>query len=426
MPKQPDIILKPQLSLFFKIVTGILVGVYLLNCLTPLRLHVDMLRYYNIKECIEFGCPPDSEAAKDYLPYGYTVLLLLLSKLGILKSFTIVLINCIYLFAALYLLKKMFAATLQPFFFLIVVLLSWTIIKFVVHPLSELQYLFFSIASLYFYQQYSDTKKILPLLLAFIFGIIGFLTRTVGITLIAALIVSLIWGYRKQLILLIRKNRILIAVIILSAIGVIIFSKQLGLNHYRGVMSKQFQEGKSFGQIIQWHFTEWAEILLNTSVAKAINYFPPGIGKIFFIILGVLLFAGFLFILFRRRNNLPFVVKAYLLCYSLLIFNWPFYDPRFWVPIIPLIAIIITQTIFFDKSKPLKTVLSSMFIVYALLGVFAIGFITYTSLNKRSLARTQANGVYRNEYETHFFGKPQSDTARHIDASALHILQKYD
>jgi hypothetical protein len=96
------------------------------------------------------------------------------------------------------------------------------------------------------------------------------------------------------------------------------------------------------------------------------------------------------------------------------------------IRVFPLIAIITTQTIFFDKSKPLKTVLSSMFIVYALLGVFAIGFITYTSLNKRSLARTQANGVYRNEYETHFFGKPQSDTARHIDASALHILQKYD
>ena len=67
--------------------------VYLVNCLTPLRLHVDMLRYFAIKDCVELGCPPDSAAAKDYLPWGYTGLLLFLSKLGILKSFVIVAIN---------------------------------------------------------------------------------------------------------------------------------------------------------------------------------------------------------------------------------------------------------------------------------------------------------------------------------------------
>src|SRR4051812_22459970 len=85
----------------------ILAAVYLLNCFSPLRLHVDMLRYFAIKDCVELGCPPDSTAAKDYLPWGYTGLLLALSKIGLLKSFVLVLINCIYLGVSLYLIRKM-------------------------------------------------------------------------------------------------------------------------------------------------------------------------------------------------------------------------------------------------------------------------------------------------------------------------------
>ena len=52
----------------------------------PSRLHYDMLRYFAIKDCIESKCPPGADP-NDYMPYGYTGFLLLLSRLGILKSF---------------------------------------------------------------------------------------------------------------------------------------------------------------------------------------------------------------------------------------------------------------------------------------------------------------------------------------------------
>ena len=55
------------MSKWFKVVLYGLVVVYLVNCLTPLRLHVDMLRYFAIKDCIEFGCPADSVAASWHL-----------------------------------------------------------------------------------------------------------------------------------------------------------------------------------------------------------------------------------------------------------------------------------------------------------------------------------------------------------------------
>jgi 4-amino-4-deoxy-L-arabinose transferase-like glycosyltransferase len=402
-----------------------LAAIYLVNCLTPLRLHVDMVRYFLIKDCIEFGCPPDSDAAHDYMPYGYTALLLILSKLHLLHSFVLVLINCIYLAAGLWMVKKLFGDTVKPFVFLLIVLLNWTMIKYVTHPMSEMQYIFFSMASLYFFYRYTRDKRVVSLLAAFALGALAFLTRSVGVSLLGALVVGLMWQYRKELLQLIRRNKVLVAVVGVIIVGVIIFSKQLGLNHYTGVFNKQFEKGITFSAMIKWHFMEWSEVGFNTSIVKLFPFFPATLARLIFTVLGVVLFAGFAWLLFIRKNSVPFIVKVYLLFYSVLMFDWPFYDPRFWVPVLPLIAAVIAQ-VPLPKARFPKIVVSAVCAGYVVLGVAAVGYMTYTSLNRRVMVRTQANGVYRNEYETVLFGKPQSDTARHIDNDALSIIRRYN
>ena len=418
----------PQAQKYNFLLKGIiyaLVVLYLANCFTPLRLHVDMLRYFAIMDCIQLGCSPDSAAAQDYLPYGYTALLLALSKTGLLNSFVIVLINCVYLFGSLYMVRKLFEAGFHSLFFLLLVLLNWTTIKFVTHPLSEMQYLFFSTGSLYFFYRYTKNKHLLSLALAFASGVIAFLTRSVGIALAAALVTSLVWQYRKELLLLIQRNKILVAVIAAIIITVTLFYKQLGLYHYTGVFTKQFTEGVGFADILKWHFTEWAELGFNTSADKMMHYLPSSISKIFFVLAGFLFFAGFVYILFFRKNNIPFIIKAYLFFYIILMFNWPFYDPRFWLPVLPLIIAVIVQSPFI-KTKLVRALLFLLLAVYLILGILSVGYMTYTSLDKKVMARKQANGVYRNEYETLFFGKPQSDTANHTDPVILHVLERFN
>lgn len=414
-----------RVKTFFKALIFFLAGIYLLNCISPLRLHVDTLRYFAIKDCIESGCPPDSVAAKDYLPYGYTALMLVLSKLGLLKSFTIILINCLYLFGALYLINRIFKPYIAPLIFVAGVLLNWTTIKFVTHPLSEMQYLFFSVCSLYFFHRYSLTKKFVLLLPAFGFGALAFLTRSVGVTLIAALFAGLLWEYRKQVAILVRKHRILIVIVVLLFAGVIIFSKQLGLDHYTGVLNKQFDEGASFSKILRWHFTEWTEITLNISIARVESVWHSSLVGSLFMIVGIICFAGAVYLVFIRKNKIPFIVKAYLAFYTLLMFNWPFYDPRFWVPVVPLFIAALSSLI--PGKLPLqKFTLSAYGIGYTLIGLLAIGYYSYTSFNKELLAQKQANGMYRNEYETHFFGKPLSDTAKQVNQEFLHVLERHD
>ena len=106
-------------------------------------------------------------------------------------------------------------------------------------------------------------------------------------------------------------------------------------------------------------------------------------------------------------------------------FSWPFYDPRFWVPVIPLLIAVLLQ-VPFPKLQFGKLVISLFCAGYILLGIVSVGFLTYTSLDKKKFVRTQANGVYRNEYETFFYGKPQSDTATKTNAAILSVLQRYD
>ena len=397
---------------------------FFLNCLTPLRIHYDMLRYFAIKDCIESKCPPGADP-NDYMPYGYTGLLLLLSRLGILKSFSVVFINCLYLAGGLYFVRKIFHYISSPFFFFFLVLLNWTIIKFVAHPLSELQYLFFSLASLYAFHLFVQYKNFRDLLFAFILAGLAFLTRTVGISLVAALFAALIWEYRRQLVIIIRKNRIWVLTFLVAVTVVLIYSRQLGLNHYTGVMSKQFKEGLRFSDVIKWHFSEWGEILINTSKLKVISLLPGSLGEWLFVIAGVLGICGFIYICYIKKNHIPFIVKAYLFFYILLLFNWPFPDPRFWVPIIPLIAAVISQTSF-SSNRPVKLISALYLLLYTVLGLVSVGYMTYTSLDKKEFSKTQAKGVYRNEYEIHFFGKPLSDTATHVDSNLVDFLNRYD
>src|ERR1700688_2049045 len=117
MLTQPSYALSNRLNIIFKWAFFAMVAVYLIDCFTPLRLHYDSVRYYAIKDCWEFKCPPDSDAAKDYFPIGYTALLFVLSKLGILKSFSIVLINSAFLLSSLYFLYKVFEGSFPKYLF---------------------------------------------------------------------------------------------------------------------------------------------------------------------------------------------------------------------------------------------------------------------------------------------------------------------
>ena len=356
--------------------------------------HFDSIRYFNIKDCLEHGCPPDSFAATDYLPYGYTGLLIGLSKLGILHSFTIILVNCLYLFAGLYFVQKIFGPLINPFLYVTVALLSWTVIKFVAHPLSEMQYIFFSMASLYCFHRYIKNKSYGQLGLSFLFAILTVLTRAVGISLIPALFLGIAWQHRAELKRIIQKNKAVLLVLLVLAVVLAFFAKQLKILDYTSLLTNQLHHGVGgfLGENLKNHFRELGELLVNMPSSKLLNVLPSPAGLVLFIVLGIGVFAWLLYRLCTKKSEAPFHIKMYLLFYALIIFNWPYYDPRFWVPVLPLIVAILLRTPF--NSRPLLKWLGRLFLVYFMAtGAFAIGYALYTGFRKEEFAKDRKSVV---------------------------------
>jgi hypothetical protein len=420
----------PANSLVNRLVTLALLAmglIYIAGAFTPLHIHFDSVRYFNIKDCIQYGCDPNSEVAKDYLPYGYTGLLIALSKIGVLNSFTIVFVNCLFLFTALYFVSKIFAKLVHPVLFAIIALFNWTVIKFAMHPLSEMQYLFFSCTSLYCFHIYIKKKSYRHLALAFFFAFATMLTRTVGISLIPALVLGILWQHRMELKKIIQKNKLILIGIALAGVALIFFARQLKIVDYTSLLKGPLEKGLGnfFAENFKNHFTELAEVFINMPANKVEGYVPGGMGKILFIALGVVCLAWILISLFSSKSKIPFYIRAYLFFYIFIIFNWPYYDPRFWVPVLPLLVILILRTPF-TLNGVVKGISRLYLGIYLLLGFAAAAYALYNGFNKDRFARTQAAGDYRNEYEIHFFGKPQSDTATKIDQNVIDILKKYD
>jgi len=415
-----------QVMRFLKWVILMMAGVYIAGCFTPLHLYYDTIRYFNIKDCIEHACPPDASAASDFLPYGYPVLLAGLSGLGILQPFTIVLINCLYAFAGLYLLKKIFGQHVSTLWFIVIVLFNWTWIMIVTCPLSEMQYFFLSSASLYCFFIYTRNKNYAYLFLSALCCILAVFTRTAGIALAAALIIGLFWHYKAAIQRIPRRYILLIMILVILGAVSLFFVRRLRIADYSSYFYSYFKKdtGHFVLSNLNNHFTEAGELFLNVSLQTVLlKWHIPAI-RILFIVAGLLFFGLFVYRLIAQKDRTPFYIKAYLLIYAFIIFNWPYYDPRFWVPVFPFMVIVLLPSSAGRKAG--KTPIIRLYLAaYFAIGVITAALWLYNGFSKQRFARSQAGGLYRNEYQLHFFGRPRVDSI-HYNQDAIDILRRYD
>lgn len=73
-----------------------------------------------------------------------------------------------------------------------------------------------------------------------------------------------------------------------------------------------------------------------------------------------------------------------------------------------------------------KYVLYSYKACYISTGLFVLGYYTYLSFNKEVFASRHDAGIWKAEYETHFYGRPGLGAPTSINKNALYILRMYD
>ncbi len=417
-------------SLFFNKwlgVIGIILIVYLANCFTPLRLTNDTVRYFTLVEDMKGEWPADFGQPHDFLPYGYVYFLAGLSYVHLLNSFGIAFFQLLYLCGSLYFIIRLFGVSIKVWPFVFFTLLNWTTFKYVMTPLSEMQFLFFSTAALFFYQRFMDQRKVWLLFVTVILCFVCFITRTAGIALILALLSSFLISIRKSLVQKVRAYPVygVVGIALVGTLLVFLLTRPKVITYFSYFFGPLFQDPVHFFvRNIRWHLTDWAELFINVPVSKTGFLISKGLAELFYMLAG-LFFGGVLMTrLVRNRRLIPLPVTVYVIIYSVLIFNWPFSEARFWFPLVPFLAAILLQ----HKPKD-KTWLRNAWVTYAMYyvvtGVFVLGYYTRISFDREYLMKRHDAGKWQHEYEVHF-GRRKSTDAVELNKKALYILDKYD
>jgi hypothetical protein len=146
---------------------------------------------------------------------------------------------------------------------------------------------------------------------------------------------------------------------------------------------------------------DFGELFCNVPAAKLgrLQVFIPLAGMV----LAILIAIG----LWRVRRN-PRPTHVYLLAYLAIMAVWPYGDARFWLPLFPVLAIIVLQAIHPPKFPAIKFPAAAYLAVYALLAIVALAYSTRLTFAGRRFPELYGSGSLTRSYEA-AWGKSAAD-----------------
>ena len=371
---------------------------YCLQVASPLRINTDAYRLLSMAVSASEGNGYLVDGQPDQFPNGYPFLVKIMLMAGIADSASLVALNLLFYAAGLCVLWVWAASLSGRSLALIVVLWvasSWLLIKHATIPLSDAGYFGISLAALYclwkFYNgRLADAWSWLLAALVLIFLALQF--RTVGITLLptAAVTIVLHSGFRPVLGSLAKhKAKIAWSLATVGGVGSICLvwvfqtewfdSQFLAKGSYFQSMLGYFEQQGVFGFFgsnLGFRLREMGEIALNFPENK-LAFLSPA-----FYLAGLAAWGlvGLGCISLVKRGFLPLV--AYLFFYLGLMMLWPYYDTRFWIPLLPIFSLAVWGWLaeLASDRKLLRLSVLGVLGCHILLGIVAMAFSTRISM----------------------------------------------
>ena len=413
---------------------------YALHFMRPLHLEPDSVCYLLTAEVAAqgggwscAGCPRDT-CPINYPP-GYPAMLSVLIRTNLATPWSFFGLNlgCLGLgvAATFGLLRRAFAFSAGTSIALCsLALLSYPVFRWVNAPLSD--HAFFAVATACLYALVRSSEATGPgravaLGIGSVLAAAAILIRIIGVALLPALVWAAVGGppalvrIREQLR---AKSRPVIyavgatAGVALAGVALVVLRSDYVQINLRG----QFSSGLGATLLRTWGYRlrEWGEIGLNvpaTRVPTTLRPLFPWVG-----IFALVCFAAAVWA--RRRRFGP--VEAFVLCYSALLFLWPFGDARFWLPVIPLITGWLAWA---AGELTHQYAVRPVFLAYA--GTFALlGFVGQTLNARRSLAGDRFPLTYRDDYLGPAYrvawGQGSKSDSVAADPTVVSMILRYD
>ena len=405
---------------------------YLAQCATPLRLVNDGVDYL-----LQASSALDGHgfllhgSVRSMRPAGYPAMILLLGKIGIATSWAFVALNCVALgigcWASCYILRRSFEfSSTTALVICLLTSLSFLMVRNVTYTLSDIPYFGLSTPCLWMLlraETESASRRWKWLLAILPFIVINIEVRTIAIVMIPAFLWAAMGGMpaakRVYPRLLPYRYLLLAAFVVGVAVSceLLIHSRywQFNLPTFlrRGIV-------RSLASNFNDHTSEWGEMIVNVPLSRlpAALMWPVRI-------LGATAILTSIFGIWKKRDQIDSLL-LYLLGGAAIVFVYPWFDTRLWLPFFPfLMGYILLGLRQIAPSRALRPAILVYTCCFCVLGVAALIFSTRLSFAGSRFPDLFGDGHFRATYRLALL-KEQPAAGERIDPDGLYLLRRFE
>jgi hypothetical protein len=411
-------IVKVQLAVIL-----ILVGVYCLQIATPLRLNTDTVILLSVAETAEHGGGFLYHGQTTIFPPGYPTLVAMLIRLHVAHVWVIIGINILFLVIGLLAIRNLFrsegVAEIFTLGVCILSALSFVYIKYSAIPLTDSVFFGVSMCCLAYMKPAASCTTWRRVIGSVVLVLLAICIRRIGIALIPAWLYMVVFKSDGRLLIKrfpgLKVTTVSVAAIVGVAIALVV-RKTSSLTDFHAVLNgNPFVD--SMLRIFGFRLRELGEIAVNLP-------FPalPRMVQDVLPVVGALVFSLIMFGMFLRRKRFG-EIEAYFLSYMAILMVWPYYDPRFWLPVIPLVMWYLALAVDLPTQNKTAARLSECYVmIFAVLGVFSIASNTALSFSGSAFADLFAGSYHSTNCAV--WRCKAADLAA-VDVDGLHLLRYY-
>jgi hypothetical protein len=305
--------------------------------------------------------------------------------------------------------------------------LSFVVVRNVATPLTDIIFLGVAMPSLnatrYVARGKAGVRLAACLTASVLLTIIAIMVRRVGITLapvVAHAVVSNAEIRRLSATLVVRVRLILIATLGIIAAGTAWLTATTYTLHDFVVASGQLDIVTAIFRTLSYRATELGAIVVNGPVERL----PLVVGRVI-PCLGLMAFMVTI-LGFSREFKKVDTVTVWLGSYIAVLLVWPYYDPRFWLPVLPFLIGFMVLAI---RRGLGKTIVRTAAVLYSaafvVMGITALMYSTRISLAGPRFPDVYAGGNLRNSYCRAFATCAGRTSADKVDPEIVHLLQTF-
>ena len=408
----------------------VLAAIYFLQAATPLRLHPDTVVLLSVAETAAHGGGYLYHGQPTVFPPGYPTLLAFLIRVNLARVWVIVSLNVMFVMTGLLLFRYLFREMGFSESFVLGVcmlsLLSFVFVKYSAIPLTDLFFFCASMCGLTLMKRMMASEFSWRRLIGTVALVIASVCiRRIGVALIPALLYAVVFQSEVQLHMARLSFRrkaaiILVAASVATSFGAIAIAWGVRtastLLDLSAILKGHVLLDAVMG-IMSFRLKELGEIGVNLpypALPQIVQGCIPIIGALVFLSI----IAG---IAWRKEFG---IVETYFVSYMAIVLVWPFYDPRFWLPVIPfLIAYSGLALKRLVQGKIAMYIVEGYVMIFVLMGTLTLASNTRLSFSGSRFGDFYTEGRYHSTYCAVWHCK-DLDAAK-VDLDAMHLLRYY-